>query len=172
MENARKPRRRRWAAVILLAGLILFAIWYHIPLHRTLEVTAYETDYDVIGAPAALQMDITLHRSLFRGTVVRGRMELDGVSYVSARGIEPKPSSFLNGLRAKWSGIISSGYFVEAGRLAGRGDAIYMMEDSLWIVDVSFGGFYDSIEGLLLVRRSPDAPNICYTVDLPTLLGN
>ena len=70
------------------------------------------------------------------------------MSYVSARGIEPKPSSFLNGLRAKWSGIISSGYFVEAGRLAGRGDAIYMMEDSLWIVDVSFGGFYDSIRGI------------------------
>ena len=85
MENAKKPRRRRWAAGILLAGLVLFAIWYHIPLHRTLEVAAYETDYDVIGAPAALQMDITLHRSLFRGTVVRGRMELDGVSYEIGR---------------------------------------------------------------------------------------
>ena len=162
------PTRRRRVVGVVLACLVLFGVWYHIPLHRTLETEVHDND----GASAVLQMDITLHRSFFRGTVVRGRMELDGVSYVSAHGIEPKPSSFLNGLRAKWSGIISSGYFVEAGRLAGRGDAIYMMEDSLWIVDVSFGGFYDSIEGLLLVRRSPDAPNICYTVDLPTLLGN
>ena len=172
MENARKPRRRRWAVGVALLGLVLFGIWYHIPLHRTMEVTAYETDYDVIGEPAALRMDVTLHRSFFRGTVVRGTMEMDGVSYVSAPRMEPKPSSFLDGLRDKWSGIISSGYFVEAERLAGRGDAIYMMEDSLWIVAVSFRGFYDSIEGLLLVRRSPDAPSACYTVDLPTLLGN
>ena len=64
MENAKKTRFWRWAVGILLAGLALFVVWYHIPIHRTLEVTAYETDYDVIGAPAALQMDITLHRSL------------------------------------------------------------------------------------------------------------
>ena len=172
MKRAANPRLRRWAAGILLAGLVLFAIWYHIPLHRTLEVTAYETDYDVIGAPAVLQMDITINRSFFRGTVVRGTIEMDGVSYVSARGIEPKPSSFLDGLKTKWSGIISSGYFVEAERLAGLGIATYMMEDSLFIVDVSFRGFYDSIEALLLVRRIPDAPSVCYTVDLPTLLGN
>ena len=155
------PKRRRRVVGVVLACLVLFGVWYHIPLHRTLETEVHDND----GASAVLQMDITLHRSFFRGTVVRGRMELDGVSYVSARGIEPKPSSFLNGLRAKWSGIISSGYFVEAGRLAGRGDAIYMMEDSLWIVDVSFGGFYDSIEGLLLIRHSPGAPNVVYTVD-------
>lgn len=172
MENARRPGLGRWAVGLLLAGLVLFVIWYHIPLHRTLEVTAYETEWDVIGAPAVLQMDITLHRSFFRGTVVRGTIELDGVPYVSALGMEPKPNSFLGGLREKWYGHISSGYFVEAERLAGRGDAIYMMEDSLWIVSASFRGFYDSIAGLLLVRRIPDAPSVCYTVDLPTLLGN
>lgn len=168
MENAKKTRFWRWAVGILLAGLALFVVWYHIPIHRTLEVTAYETDYDVIGAPAALQMDITLHRSLFRGTVVRGRMELDGVSYVSARGIEPKPSSFLDGLKTKWSGIISSGYFVEAERLAGLGIATYMMEDSLFIVDVSFRGFYDSIAELFLIRWRPDAPSAVYTAGLHT----
>ena len=172
MENAKRTRLRRWAAGIVLAGLVLFGIWYHIPLHRTLEVTAYETEWDVTGAPAVLQMDITLHRSFFRGTMVRGTMKLDGVPYVSAPRMEPTPSSFLAGLRDKWSGIIHSGYFIKAERLAGRGDAIHMMADSLWIVDVSFRGFYDSIEGLLLVRRSPDAPSVCYTVDLPTLLGN
>lgn len=170
MENARKPKCRRWVVGVALLGLVLFAIWYHIPLHRTLEVTAYETEGDVIGAPAVLQMDITLHRSFFRGTVVRGTIEMDGVSYVSA--IDTAPSSFLDGLKTKWSGIISSGYFVEAERLARRGIATYMMEDSLLIVDVSFHGFYDSIKGLLLIQRVPDAPSVCYTVDLPTLLGN
>lgn len=37
MENARKPEARRWVAGTVLAGLVLFGIWYHIPLHRTLE---------------------------------------------------------------------------------------------------------------------------------------
>lgn len=165
MENAKKTRFWRWAVGILLAGLALFVVWYHIPIHRTLEVTAYETDYDVIGAPAVLQMDITINRSFFRGTVVRGTIEMDGVSYVSARGIEPKPSSFLDGLKTKWSGIISSGYFVEAERLAGLGIATYMMEDSLQLHGISFGGFYDSVEYLFLIRHSPDAPNVVYTVD-------
>mgnify|MGYP001126813840 CR=1 FL=1 len=162
------PKRRRRVVGVVLACLVLFGVWYHIPLHRTLETEVHDND----GASAVLQMDITLHRSFFRGTVVRGTIEMDGVSYVSARGIEPKPSSFLDGLKTKWSGIISSGYFVEAERLAGLGIATYMMEDSLFIVDVSFRGFYDSIEALLLVRRIPDAPSVCYTVDLPTLLGN
>ena len=164
MENAKKPRRRRWAAGILLAGLVLFAIWYHIPLHRTLEVAAYETDYDVIGAPAALQMDITLHRSLFRGTVVRGTMALDGVSYVYVPKLWDGPDSFLEGLRDKWSGEIYPSLFVEAERLAGLGTAIYMMEDSLQIYGISFGGFYHSIAYLSLIRRQPDAPSFMYTV--------
>lgn len=161
MENTGKPRRRRWVVGIILAGLVLFVIWYHIPLHRALEVTAYEET----GAPAVLQMDITLHRSFFRGTVVRGTIELDGASYVSAPWMEFEPGSFLAGLRDKWYGKISSGYFVEAERLAGRGDAIYMKQDSLMIYGVSFRGFYDSIEGLFLFRWSPDAPSAMYTVD-------
>ena len=165
MENARKPRFLRWVVGIILAGLVLFGIWYHIPLHRTMEVTAYETDYDVIGEPAALRMDVTLHRSFFRGTVVRGTMEMDGVSYVSAPRMEPKPSSFLDGLRDKWSGHISSSYFVEAERLAGGGEYVYLTRDSLLIYYVSFGGFYDSIEELFLIRTRPDAPNVVYTVN-------
>ena len=95
--------------------------------------------------------------------MVRGTMELDGASFVSA--LEPEPGSFLDGLRDKWSGDISSGYFVEAGRLAGRGIATYMMEDSLQLHGISFGGFYDSVEYLFLIRHSPDAPNVVYTVD-------
>ena len=161
MERAKKTGLRRWAVGIILAGLVLFAIWYHIPLHRALDVTVY----DGTGGSDVLQMDITLHRSFFRGTMARGTIELDGASYVSAPRMEPTPSSFLAGLRDKWSGIIYSGYFVEAERLAGRGDFIYMKEDSLWIANVSFRGFYDSIEGLILVRSSPDAPNVVYTVD-------
>ena len=164
MKRAANPRLRRWAAGILLAGLVLFAIWYHIPLHRTLEVTAYETDYDVIGAPAALQMDITLHRSLFRGTVVRGTMARDGVSYVYVPKLWDGPDSFLEGLRDKWSGEIYPSLFVEAERLAGLGTAIYMMEDSLQIYGISFGGFYHSIAYLSLIRRQPDAPSFMYTV--------
>lgn len=162
MKRAMDPRRRRRVIGAVLVCLILFGIWYHIPLHRALEVTVY----DGMGGSDVLQMDITLHRSFFRGTMVRGTMELDGASYVSAAPkVEPKPSSFLEGLRNKWSGIIYSGYFIEAERLAGRGDFIYMMEDSLWIASVSFRGFYDSIEGLFLVRKSPDAPNVVYTVN-------
>ena len=159
MENAKKARLWRWAVGILLAGLVLFGVWYHVPLHRVLEVTVY----DGKGGSGLLQMDITLHRSFFRGTVARGTMELDGASYVYDP--IPEASSFLDGLRDKWSGRIHSGYFVEAERLAGRGIATYMMEDSLQVAGISFGGFYDSIEYLFLVRHSPDAPNVVYTVD-------
>lgn len=168
MENARKPEIRRWVVGTALAGLVLFGIWYHIPLHRTLEVTAYEQHYGEIGAPAVLQMDVTLHRSFLRGTVVRGTIALDGVPYVSAPRMEPEPGSFLDGLRDKWSGRIFSGYFVEAERLAGRGDAIYMMQDSFLVSDVSFGGFYDSIAELFLIRWRPDAPSAVYTAGLHT----
>ena len=161
MKKAANPGLRRRVIGVVLAGLLLFGIWYHIPLHRVLEVTVY----DSTGTSAILQMDITLHRSFFRETVVRGAMELDGVSYVSAPRMEPKPNSFLDGLRYKWIGYISSGHFVEAERLAGRGDYIYMMEDSLQIFSISFRGFYDSIEGLFLIRHSPDAPNVVYTAD-------
>lgn len=167
MENARKPEARRWVAGTVLAGLVLFGIWYHIPLHRTLEVTAYEQHYAEIGAPAVLQMDVTLHRSFLRGTVVRGTIRVDGVSYVSAPRMEPEPG-FLDGLRDKWSGRISSGRFVESERLAGRGDAIYMMQDSFLICDVSFRGFYDSIAELFLIRWRPDAHSVVYTVEPPT----
>ena len=96
---------------------------------------------------------------------MRGTIELDGASYVSAPWMEFEPGAFLAGLRDKWYGKISSGYFVEAERLAGRGDAIYMKQDSLMIYGVSFRGFYDSIEGLFLFRWSPDAPSAMYTVD-------
>lgn len=164
MENAKKTRFWRWAVGILLAGLALFVVWYHIPIHRTLEVTAYETDYDVIGAPAVLQMDITINRSFFRGTVVRGTMALDGVSYVYVPKLWDGPDSFLEGLRDKWSGEIYPSLFVEAERLAGLGTAIYMMEDSLQIYGISFGGFYHSIAYLSLIRRQPDAPSFMYTV--------
>lgn len=165
MENVRRPGIRRWAVVTVLAGLVLFGIWYHIPLHRTLEATAYEQDGGEIGTPAVLQMDITLHRSFLRGTVARGTIELDGVSYVTPPRTDPKPSSFLDGLRDKWSGHISSSYFVEAERLAGGGEYVYLTRDSLLIYYVSFGGFYDSIEELFLVRTRPDAPNVVYTVN-------
>ena len=161
MADAKKTRRRRWAAGIILAGLALFGIWYHIPLHRTLEVTAFKET----GEPAVLQMDITLHRFFLRGTVMRGTIGLDGVSYVSVPMLEPEPNSFLDGLRDKWSGGISSSYFVEAERLAGGGDAIYLTQDSLRISGVSFRGFYDSIDGLFLVQMRPDAPSIWYAVD-------
>ena len=110
-------------------------------------------------------MDITIHRSFFRGTEIRGTMELDGASY----GYYPMPGarsgSFLDGLRDKWSGRVHSGYFVEAQRQAGRGIATYMWEDSLMIYSVSFGGFYDSVEDLFLIRHSPDGPSVVYTVD-------
>ena len=153
------PKHRRRAAWAVLACLVLLGIWYHVPLRRTLETEICGND----GTSAVLRMDITLHRSFFRGTMVRGTMELDGASFVSA--LEPEPGSFLDGLRDKWSGDISSGYFVEAGRLAGRGIATYMMEDSLQLHGISFGGFYDSVEYLFLIRHSPDAPNVVYTVD-------
>ena len=146
---------------IVLAGLVLFGIWYHIPLHRALEVTVY----DGKGGSGLLQTDLTIHRSFFRGTEIRGTMELDGASY----GYYPMPGarsgSFLDGLRDKWSGRVHSGYFVEAQRQAGRGIATYMWEDSLMIYSVSFGGFYDSVEDLFLIRHSPGAPNVVYTVD-------
>lgn len=164
MENARRPGLRRWAAGAVLACLVLLGIWYHIPLHRVLETEVRCND----GASAVLRMDITLHRSFFRGTIVRGTMELDGASYVSAPGMEVQPSSFLAGLRDKWYGSVSSGYFVEAERLAGRGTAIYRKEDSLLIYDASFRGFYDSIEHLFLIRWRPDAPSVVYTVEPPT----
>ena len=163
MKRAANPRLRRRAAGAVLAGLVLFGIWYHIPLHRALEVTAY----DGKGGSGLLQMDLTIHRSFFRGTMVRGTMELDGASYVSAPRMEGQPSSFLEGLRDKWSGSISSGYFVEAERLAGRGTAIYMKEDSLRIYDVSFRGFYESIAHLFLIRWRPDAHSVVYTVEPP-----
>ena len=164
MENARRPGLRRRAAGAVLACLVLLGIWYHVPIHRVLETEVRDND----GASAVLRMDITLHRSFFRGTVARGTMELDGVSYESAPRMEIQPGSFLAGLRDKWYGSISSGYFVEAERLAGRGTAIYMKEDSLRIFDVSFRGFYDSIEHLFLIRWRPDAPSVVYTVEPPT----
>lgn len=163
MKKVANPGLRRRVIGVVLAGLLLFGIWYHIPLHRVLEVTVY----DSTGTSAILQMDITLHRSFFRETMVRGTMELDGASYVSAPRMEGQPSSFLEGLRDKWSGSISSGYFVEAERLAGRGTAIYMKEDSLLIYDVSFRGFYESIAHLFLIRWRPDAPSVVYTVEPP-----
>lgn len=161
MKRGADPRRRRWIIGAVLAGLVLLGIWYHIPLRRVLEVTVY----DGRGGSDLLQMDITLHRSFFRGTAVRGTMELDGASYVYEPKPGDRPDSFLEGLRDKWSGDISSGYFVEAQRLAGRGTAIYMEEDSLQLFGISFGGFYDSVEYLFLIRHSPDAPNTVYTVD-------
>ena len=42
-----------------------------------------------------------LHRSFFRGTVVRGTMALDGVSYVYVPKLWDGPDSFLEGLRDK-----------------------------------------------------------------------
>ena len=154
------PKYRRRAAGAVLACLVLLGIWYHVPLRRTLETEICGND----GTSAVLRMEITLHRSFFRETMVRGTMELDGASYVSAPRMEGQPSSFLEGLRDKWSGSISSGYFVEAERLAGLGTAIYMMEDSLQIYGISFGGFYHSIAYLSLIRRQPDAPSFMYTV--------
>ena len=155
------PKYRRRAAGAVLACLVLLGIWYHVPLRRTLETEICGND----GTSAVLRMEITLHRSFFRETMVRGTMELDGASFVSA--LEPEPGSFLEGLRDKWSGSISSGYFVEAERLAGRGTAIYMKEDSLRIYDVSFRGFYESIARLFLIRWRPDAPSVVYTVEPP-----
>lgn len=158
------PKHRRRAAGAVLAGLVLLGVWYHVPLRRTLETEICGND----GTSAVLRMEITLHRSFFRETMVRGTMELDGASYVSAPRMEGQPSSFLEGLRDKWSGSISSGYFVEAERLAGRGTAIDMKEDSLRIYDVSFRGFYESIAHLFLIRWRPDAPSVVYTVEPPT----
>ena len=97
------PKRRRRVVGVVLACLVLFGVWYHIPLHRTLETEVHDND----GASAVLQMDITLHRSFFRGTVVRGTMALDGVSYVYVPKLWDGPDSFLEGLRDKWSGEIS-----------------------------------------------------------------
>ena len=145
---------------MVLACLVLFGVWYHIPLHRTLETEVHDND----GASAVLQMDITLHRFFFRGTVVRGTMEVDGVTYVYVPKLWDGPDSFLEGLRDKWSGEIYPSLFVEAERLAGLGTAIYMMEDSLQIYGISFGGFYHSIAYLSLIRRQPDAPSFMYTV--------
>lgn len=164
MKFAASPKHLRRVAGAALAGLVLLGIWYHVPLHRTLETEVRCND----GTSAVLLMDITLHRSFFRGTMVRGTMELDGASYVSAPRMEGQPGSFLEGLRDKWSGSISSGYFVEAQRLAGRGTAIYMKEDSLRIYDISFGGFYESIAHLFLIRWRPDAHSVVYTVEPPT----
>jgi hypothetical protein len=154
------PKRRRRVVGVVLACLVLFGVWYHIPLHRTLETEVHDND----GASAVLQMDITLHRFFFRGTVVRGTMALDGVSYVYVPKLWDGPDSFLEGLRDKWSGEIYPSLFVEAERLAGLGTAIYMMEDSLQIYGISFGGFYHSIAYLSLIRRQPDAPSFMYTV--------
>ena len=147
------PKRRRRVVGVVLACLVLFGVWYHIPLHRTLETEVHDND----GASAVLQMDITLHRFFFRGTVVRGTMEEYGKLWDG-------PDSFLEGLRDKWSGEIYPSLFVEAERLAGLGTAIYMMEDSLQIYGISFGGFYHSIAYLSLIRRQPDAPSFMYTV--------
>ena len=158
------PKRRRRVVGVVLACLVLFGVWYHIPLHRTLETEVHDND----GASAVLQMDITLHRSFFRGTVVRGTMALDGVSYVYVPKLWDGPDSFLEGLRDKWSGEIYPSLFVEAERLAGRGTAIYMKEDSLRIYDVSFRGFYESIAHLFLIRWRPDAHSVVYTVEPPT----
>ena len=161
MKEAANPRLRRRVIGAVLVCLVLFGVWYHIPLHRALEATVY----DGKGGSGLLQMDITIHRSFFRGTEIRGTMALDGASY----GYYPMPGarsgSFLDGLRDKWSGRVHSGYFVEAQRQAGRGIATYMWEDSLMIYSVSFGGFYDSVEDLFLIRHSPDGPSVVYTVD-------
>lgn len=159
MKRAADPKCRRRIIGVVLAGLVLFGIWYHIPLHRALEMTVY----DGKGGSGLLQMDISIHRSFFRGTEIRGMMELGGASYVYDP--IPRAGSFLDGLRDKWSGRIRSGYFVEAERLAGLGIATYMIEDSLQLHGISFGSFYDFVEHLSLIRHSPDAPNVVYTVD-------
>ena len=58
-------RRRRTASAVL-ACLVLLGIWYHVPLRRTLETEICGND----GTSAVLRMEITLHRSFFRETMV------------------------------------------------------------------------------------------------------
>ena len=75
----------------ILAGVIvlfvIFAIVYHLPLDRsgTYVLTVLNQPEDTAEIYETAEMEITLHRSFFRPTLVRGTIKLGEQTYVDAQ---------------------------------------------------------------------------------------
>ena len=101
MESTKKKSPLRTFLKLLVIAAILFTIFYHLPLHRNIELTVQDPQ---TGESAPLSMELTLRRSFFARTRVSGTLVFDGEAYTSVlktqTGFDP-----LHTLQNKWSGL-------------------------------------------------------------------
>ena len=101
MESTKKKSPFHIFLRLLVIAVILFAIFYHLPLHRSIELTVQDPQ---TGELAPLSMELTLRRSFFARTRVRGTLVLDGEPYTSV--LKPLTDfDPLHTMQSKWNGL-------------------------------------------------------------------
>lgn len=122
------------SSLIVIGCIIVFAAWYYIPLHRRIDMTVYDNS----GNPSAMQLDLTIRRSLLSKVKLQlhGSIEFEGQQYESTPWFEQNATY----------------YFIEAEQLHKGGTVLDLQQNSLFFPIIEFNSDYSAIDFLLMLK--------------------
>lgn len=122
--------------VILIALAVAFTVSYYTPIQVNKTMTVFSKD----GLSSDVQLNLTLHRSFFKPTVVRGQIELNGVKYVDWTVDDLSRYNIFERLIQKSKGITNEAVFVNESNF-GKGQDV-LISDLIWIIMIKFDKHY------------------------------
>lgn len=107
-EAAMGRRRKRGIFILIPAGcILLLAVWFYFPIHRSVEMTVCNLN----GETAEMKIEVSFYRRLLKENAVRGTIVWNGVEYLdeySKWGKDPdsNDASFLDSVASAGSTLL------------------------------------------------------------------
>lgn len=123
-----------WLITVVL--LIALALAFTVSYYATIQVNTSIKVFNEDGHSSDVQLNLSLHRSFFSPTVVRGKIELNGVDYVDWVVDDLSNDSIWERLARKRKGNINAAVFVNASNF-GKSQVI-LLSDLIHINQIVF----------------------------------
>ena len=131
-----------WTIGTIIGIAVILAVLYHIPIHKHIDVTMY----DDTGNPSAMQMELTVYRSVFSlsSPQIKGTVTFEGRQYQS------------NPFHEKHRVY----YFIDTEQLSRGGTIIDLIQNALYFpfIDYNFtpSGPSDLTDNYLIMLQTKD----------------
>ena len=137
MSKVKHPANVRLIAILILIALaVAFTVSYYTPVQVNKTMTVFSKD----GLSSDVQLNLTLHRSFFRPTVVRGQIEINGVKYVDWSVDDLSNRYIWDRFILKIKGITNNAVFINESNF-GKGQDV-LISDLIWIQMITFDKHY------------------------------
>ena len=135
------------SVVILLALSVAFTVSYYNPIQVNKTMTVFSKD----GLSSDVKLNLILHRSFFKPTVVRGRIELNGAKYVDWSVDSLSNLNIWEKFSRKIEGSNNPAVFANADNFGKNQNTL--IGDLIWISGITFDKHY-SVKSVLFVQTA------------------